>query len=313
MADDFSTLARASFAGIEFPLLSCRMRGSSRNHVHIYAHVPGGDVEKLGRNLYEIEMHIPFLTSATAYSTQASPLWPTRLALLRGLFEAETTDWLVIPTVGRIKAYATEWEQEMQGNVHNGEHASFKFLEDQSAAFLLAGLITTVTKSVSSTAQQLSTITTAMALADQLGPQRDRSLFETIQRTANDLLAFRDQAELAGSLITEKVAMLTSLCNEADRTVQAMKDPVNWQLVEAVKELWDAARQFGEAIVGPQNAFATYTLPLRMTIGQVSMAIFGTTDKAMDLLQLNPIDNAFDIPAGIVVRYLRDEVSAAAA
>src|SRR6266545_3359933 len=263
-SDEFKDLARVGFAGIEFPVTSYRLHGSIRNHVHIYAHVPGGDIEKLGRGLYEAEVRASFLTSATKYSAGVS-LWPGRLALLRRLFEQEVTEWLTLPSVGRIKMVCVDWEQEFTAQILNGEHATFRFMEDQSSAF---------------------------------------DIFDTIQRTANDVLAIRDQVELGGLLLAEKIAMLTNLCAEADKTVTAFRYPENFPVLDALKDLWDAARGLGEAVIGPPAVFKFYETPIRMSAAQVSVAIFGTTDRATDILELNPIQNAYDIPARTRIRYI---------
>ncbi|SRR6266545_391368 len=300
-SDEFKDLARVGFAGIEFPVTSYRLHGSIRNHVHIYAHVPGGDIEKLGRGLYEAEVRASFLTSATKYSAGVS-LWPGRLALLRRLFEQEVTEWLTLPSVGRIKMVCVDWEQEFTAQILNGEHATFRFMEDQSSAFLLDSIVTTSATTVESSSANL--ITKAQAMADAEGNPPEFDIFDTIQRTANDVLAIRDQVELGGLLLAEKIAMLTNLCAEADKTVTAFRYPENFPVLDALKDLWDAARGLGEAVIGPPAVFKFYETPIRMSAAQVSVAIFGTTDRATDILELNPIQNAYDIPARTRIRYI---------
>lgn len=300
-ADEFKDLARVGFAGIEFPVTSYRLHGSIREHVHVYAHVPGGDIEKLGRNLYEAEVRASFLTSAVKYAGGVS-LWPGRLALLRRLFEQEITDYLVLPSVGRIKMVCIDWEQEFTAQILNGEHATFRFREDQSAAFLLDQLVTTTATSVESTSAIL--ITKAQALANAEGNPPEYDIFDTIQRTADSVIAIRDQADLGGLLIAEKIAMLTNLCAEADKSVRALREPENFPVIDALRDLWAAAQSLSEAVIGPPTTFQFYEPPIRMTAAQVSTAIFGSSDRATDILELNPIQNAYDIPARTRIRYI---------
>jgi hypothetical protein len=310
-ANEFANLARTSFAGIEFPVDRYRLGGSSRVHIHIYAHVAGGDIEKLGRDLYEAEVHIPFLTSATKYmGGAAGPLWPNRLATLRRLFEEETTDYLVLPSVGRIKMMCTKWDQEFDARVLNGEHATFRFVEDQSTAFLLDQIVNTTSKSVETTSAKLKTLSDAMRDAE--GPKEGDGIFDTIQKTANSLLAIRDQVELGGLLLAAKIEMLTSLCAEADKTVQGFQSPQNFPVLDAMKELWAATVSLGEAVLGPPTSFAFYETPARMTVTQISIAIFGTSERTTDILELNPIANAYDIPARTSIRYIPDDQAQAA-
>jgi prophage DNA circulation protein len=307
MPDEFKNRAKVGFAGIEFPCDRYRLRGSTRLHIHLYAHVPGGDIEKLGRNLYEIEVSGVFLTSAKNYAN----LWPERLAALRDLFEQEWSDYLVLPSIGRIKAVCKEWDQEFVARVVNGEHANFHFVEDQSSAFLLDQIVTSTTKTIESSSAQL--VTLQQAMQDALGPgPAGADLFGVIQSTANDVLAIRDQSDLAGLALANKIAVLTNLCYEADRAVEGLKDPANYPVVEALKELWDAARSLGEAVAGPPKTFRYYTTPSRMSAAEVAIAVYGDSSRATDILELNPINDAFDIPPRTRLRYIPDESAEAA-
>jgi hypothetical protein len=305
-ANEFENRGKFSFAGIEFPVDRYRLGCSSRVHVHVYSHVPGGDIEKLGRDLYEAEVRVPFLTSATQYPG----LWPGRLATLRRLFEADTTDYLVLPSVGRIKMMCKQWEQEFDARILNGEHATFRFVEDQSTAFLLDQLVTTTTKSIETTSVKLKGLSDAMRDAE--GEKPGDGLFDTILRTANDLIAIRDQVELGGLLLAAKIGMLTNLCAEADKTIQGFRDPQNFPVLDALKELWAAVVSLGDALLGPPTDFAFYDTPARMTVAQISTAIFGTSERTSDILDLNDIPNAYDVPARTHIRYIPDDQAQAA-
>lgn len=303
MADgDFKTLERSAFASIEFPVRRVRVRGSGRHHVHTYAHVHGGDPEKLGRNLYEIEMEVLFTTSATSYPD----LWPRRLGLLRQLFEAQHTDDLVIPTIGRMKAFATAWDQETDfSKILNGEPATFRFLEDQSEAFAITNLIQVNSKTV------IGTTNVFRIEMEKIGASGD--LFDQIQRLGNSLFAFRDQAELGDMLFEAKVRQLVQLCEEADKTVEFFANPRNAAALDALKDLWASASNLADTISGPAPSFGHYVVPQLMTIAQVATAIYGDTSRATELLQLNPIDNAFAVRAGTSVRYFLPDLAERAA
>lgn len=313
MAGEIENLPRASFAGIEFPVESYRVVGSVRHHVHTYARVPGGDIEKLGRNLYEVEMRCCFLTSSVKYQGgPAGALWPNRLATLRSIFESEETSELVIPTIGSIEAECLTWDQEFVGRILNGEKTTFKFLEDQSAAFLLKGLINVESKSLGTATDKLE-VTLEQALKDQSPSQADQDLFDTIISTAHSILAIADQIELQGVLIQEKLGALAGLCYEADHAVQMFNDPENYYLLEALKDLWAAANGLAESIAGPTTNFSYYETVQQMTIAQVATAIYGSSERATELLQLNPINDAFAIPPRTRIRYIADTTSLRAA
>lgn len=304
MADgDFKTLERAAFAGIEFPVRRVRVHGSGRHHVHVYAHVHGGDPEKLGRSLYEIEMEALFTTSARSYPD----LWPRRLGLLRQLFEAQHTDDLVIPTLGRMKAFATAWDQEMVlDRILNGEPATFRFLEDQADAFAIPNIIQVNSQTVVGQTNVWKIEMEGIGAASG-------DLFGQIQALGNSILAFRDQSELGDMLLEEKLRRLVALCNEANDTIVEFQDPKNSHALDALKDLWASASNLADTVSGPAPTFGTYVLQQPMTIAQVATAIYGDTLRATELLQINPIDNAFAIPAGTRVRYFPPETSARAA
>lgn len=313
--DEFKTLARAGFAGIEFPVARVRVRGSGRHHVHTYAHVHGGDPEKLGRNLYEVEMAGPFLTSALGYPQ----IWPRRLGLLRTLFEAQHTDWLVIPTIGRMKAFATSWEQEMApGQARNGEHASFTFLEDQADAFLVGNLVqvsaSTVTKAAAAfkleQAKAVEAAGRALTRAEFDALMRDeagtRDLFDTILNLGATLLGVSDVLDIQRQSFENKVTHLSDLCAELDRRSPLFQLPVGHAAHDALKDIWSASNELAKQAEGPGVTFGYYTLAAQMTVSQVATAIYGDTLRATELLQLNAIENAFEIRAGTRVRYFAD-------
>lgn len=316
--DVFKDLARFSFGGIEFPVDSYTLKGSGRQHVHIYLHVHGGDPEKLGRNLYEVEVSACFYNS----DTKRPNLWPNRLELLRQLFESQTTDTLVIPSVGQFKAFATSWDQEFVSRILNGEKAKFRFIEDQSDAFLLDRFVSI--GAVQTAAQNFANVTKDQALQDQLGDPSQKNLLDGIQELANSVFAFRDQAELGVRLLEERLTMLINLIKEADATVEFFKDPANYNSLEAMKELWvatvdarDKAAAENVAIEGngaplgrPHSGagvaveLAYYVVPVdSMTISEVAIAIYGSTERAIELLQLNAIEDALVIPRNTKIRY----------
>lgn len=296
----FQLLPRASFAGVEFPVKAYRVRGGLRHHVHEYPHVPGGDLEKLGRKLYEIEFDCSFQATFPAWPA----IWPGRLALLRSLFEAETTGTLVIPSIGPIQACALDWDQEFVSRVLTGEDAKFKFIEDQESAFAFQKLVKVEVGSLGSLGDKV-----------RLEVERfdiPRTLFEQLFDIINAVLAIQDQADLYDDLLARKIGLIASLCRDIDRRIDNFQDPDHYPVLDALKDLWFAAQELAGAADEQASTFALFTVPQDMTIGQVSAAIYGDTTHATELLKLNPIQDALKVPAGTRVRYLRAPESAAA-
>lgn len=114
----FDQLQRASFFEIPFPVKSVHIRGRLRRHEHEYLRVPGALNEKLGRGLYMIEMEAVFDANIKGYGR----LWPNSLGQLREIYEQELTGDLVVPTIGTIPAFITEWDQTAEmGRVRSGK------------------------------------------------------------------------------------------------------------------------------------------------------------------------------------------------
>lgn len=297
MPNAFENLPRAAFVGLEFPVESVRVRGGLRYHVHEYPHVPGGDLEKLGRKLYEVEMHANFQATFAKYPG----LWPQRLEFLRTLFDAGTTGELVIPTIGPMQACATEWDQEMTARILSGEKATFKFIEDQESAFAFKELVSVDVAGLAALAADFE------FQADKY--QLDRSITDQLVDAVNAVLAVSDQIDAYGLLLAAKIGMVAALCNEFDQRVDAFGDPTRHPVLDAMKELWAASQSLAKNVQGTASSFALYEVKTPMTIGDVSTAIYGDTTHAIELLQLNPIENAFDIRPGTTVRYIRSAES----
>jgi prophage DNA circulation protein len=285
-------LPRAAFNGVEFPVERVRVQGGIRDHVHEYPHVPGGDPEKLGRRLYEIEMDANFQAEAKAYPN----LWPGRLAQLRVFFEAEETAPLVIPTIGSIDAYCVNWSQELNARMLTGERATFMFREDQESAFLINRLVSIKVESLGARSDKFEAEATRYGLP--------KNPIDEIVNAVNTVLAVVDTADAFGQLLANKIGLLTALCKEFDQRVDAFNNPTAWPALEALKELWAAAVQLSENVTGAETMFGTYEVPVLMTAPQVSQAIYRTTSRAMEILQLNPIEDAYAIQRGTRLRYV---------
>jgi prophage DNA circulation protein len=287
---DFAALPRAKFGEFEFPVESMRIKGGLRDHVHEYPHSPGGAPEKLGRKLYEIDVTSNFQTTFRAWPG----LWPDRLHDLRDMFEKETTAALVIPTIGTIQAYCFEWDQEMAAKILSGEKATFKFREDQTSAFLVENFVQVSVQSMAAAGDRFA------AEAAKQDPKI--GIFDQITNAVNAGLALIDTANAYFGLVEAKILAVIQLCREADQRVSLFLDPSNNAMLEALKELWASATTLHENIMQKSSPLTTYTVPATMPVTQISTLIYGSTDRAMEILQLNPIENAFEVPGGMRLR-----------
>ncbi len=291
----FASLPNAGFLGLEFPVESMRIKGGLRDHVHEYPHSPGGAPEKLGRKLYEIEVVSNFQTTFRAWPG----LWPDRLADLRKAFEEEKTGPLVLPTIGTIQAYCFEWDQEMAARILSGEKATFKFREDQTSAFLVENFLFRPVQSMEAVGARFA------AEAAKQDPKI--GVFDQITNAVNSGLAIVDTADAYFGLIEAKVLAVVQLCREADQRVELFQNPINHAMLEALKELWASATTLHENILQKSGPLTSYTVPVTMAVTQISTILYGSTDRTMEILQLNPIENAFEVPGGMRLRVYQPE------
>jgi prophage DNA circulation protein len=299
----FDKLQRASFDGVAFPVEEVDVEGTLRDHVHEYPHTPGGAPEKEGRRLYVVRMVASFLDIWREYPG----LWPDGLARVRGKYEAETTGDLLIPTIGTIPAYITNIKQRMSARLRSGEKVELTFREDQSNQFLADALMVETTSSFAGRALALKTevdLAIAAGVPDvELNAPGGFDLFGAIHDAVNAVLAIRDQADLYGHVLEGKIEWLIGLCEEADRMIAFLQNPLSHRIGDALRSLWDAAHATLGDTQERRSPLRTFTVPVTMAVGDVSRAIYGDGTRAVELLSLNPIDDAFRVPAGTAIKF----------
>lgn len=294
MPTPFDQLKSFSFNNIPFPYQRFSVSGGLRDHVHEYPHTAGGAPEKLGRKLYEIQVTANF--QAALWTKKYANLWPNDLGVLRALFEDQTTSDLHIPTIGTIKAYAVSWNEIATAQNRSGVEVELTFREDQESAFLVAGVLQLGTGAMKSKVEEFEN------LAAQTVPGKP-SIFDTIIDAANFVLSFKDQFDLYGSLLESKILSLVSLMNEADRQLKELDDPTNYAVLDAFQDLWLSVLQLQRDIRERGESFRFFTTPMTMALQDVSSRIYGDASRSAELLQLNALEDPFDIPANTVIRY----------
>jgi prophage DNA circulation protein len=286
----FDQIQRASFDGIEFPVKSVRVRGSGRHHQHEYLRVDGAIIEKMGRGPYTFEMDAEFHATIKGYGT----LWPNSLAALRNKFERQITSQLVIPTIGTVPAFLTDWDQSAEmGRIRSGEAARLQFLEDQTETFLTRALQQVDTGSVGASSAKLDAIRAELNTV----LEQDVGLFEGITEAANAVLAVRDQVDLAGGLWVSRIARLVDILNQANAAI-TFENPVNHELLEAMKELWDAAITLKNNLADSPRGPRIHTTERETTVSAISIRLYGDTSKASELMLNNAVRDPFAVPAG---------------
>jgi prophage DNA circulation protein len=281
-----------SFAGIAFPVESVEIRGAYRTHTHEYLYTPGGDVEKLGRRLYEFQIQANFQDTFRTYPG----LYPNGLARLMRLIETGESFPLVVPNVGTITAVCTAWDRSLVARCKSGERVRFSFLEHQDQAFLVENVV----------AEGSAVIQDRLSVAADIFSKKapDIGLLDSIENAASAVLAVADQAEMMSNLVEAKLLALTSLCEQADASLEILNDPAQHEVLDALLGLWSAAEKLHTDVLKLHKPVQTFVVPATMGVMQVAAKIFnGSTDRAMELLQLNAFQDLTAIPEGTQVRY----------
>lgn len=290
MASEFDGLPQVTFAGT--PMLVTRMsiKGGMRNHLHEYPHVPGGNNERMGRKPYTISIDCVFVTGVDEYEG----LWPDGLRTLRETCEAEVVDDLVLPTIGTIQAHATDWEQELSNKIRNGETAHFEFIEDSTEEALSQTVLSVTYTNVSGAYGAL------VLVANDNGFSLD--IFGQIAALVAELQAYRDQVDLYADRIAAKAEQLAQALRDLDE-LDDFDDAALWEVVAAMQSLGVAADNLARDALAKLAPLATYTVPIEMSVSEVSTRIYGDTSHAVELMNLNGLDDALAIPGGTDLIY----------
>jgi prophage DNA circulation protein len=292
MAGIFDQLQVFSFDGIKFAVTKYSVKGGLREHMHEYRHTPGGQLEKLGRKAYTIECDAIFSSDTPKYPVA----WPDDLSNLRFLFESEWTSDLVIPTLGTMRCCCVDWPTEVDfQRFRNGERAKFTFREDQQKLQSFDEAVKVTYATVAAKADAL-----VFAIEDA---ELSLDAFEAVLDVANQISSYKDQVELQAEILSDKVGQLTNACQTLDDTLDILDDPPHFKVLDAVQDLWSASISLQEDVLKKANPVSLFTTTAQMAVTDLATLIYGDTGRAMELLMLNPIDDAFTIPAGTSVKF----------
>lgn len=299
MTTPAETFQKASFNGIPFPIVRVSVRGGLRHYLHEFPHSPGAEVEKMGRKAYAITMTAFFHSLPNSRLDEEYPnLYPEKLFSLQKACEDERTGPLVIPNIGTMQAVAIDWRRTFDfSSALSGEAVEFEFVEDQDRDLIFENA-ELGRGSLEKKNYQLQ------ALVGGIHPVDPPSIFQAINDAVTAVLAVQGVGDAMLKVLEAKLLEVANLCQTADRIVE-LQPPENFALLNAMKEVWLAANDLAEDLLVRGSPIETYTVRRMMSVSQAAAQIFGSSEKAIELLQMNPIEDAFAIPEGTVLRYYR--------
>lgn len=306
----FDSLPSASFGGVIFPITNLVVKGAQRYHEHEYPHTPGAALEVMGRKLYHVSMDGLFHSTFPQYPG----LFPQALSDMRAFCEHGDPLPLVIPTIGTITAVIVGWDERATAKQRSGVTVAIEFIEQQTSEFIFQSIVGTAAQTFESAA---AVLVEAMAEAEEatapdLSEERKTyagkrasalGMFDQLRTTLESVAAIRDTFDMYGALAIAKIEGFIAACERADRTVSMLNDPSFLHLLEALHDAWAGAVALAQNVQSKQGLLATYIVPRTQPLASISTTLYGDATHIADLLQMNPIQNGYAVPAGTPIRY----------
>lgn len=281
---------KASWDGVTFAIDEVEIVGEGRFVIHEYPHQDGGDVEKMGRKLYVIRVNAIFDEGMKGYPGN----YPGSIDALVRRAELGGGYRLVLPNAGSIVCVCTKWPRKWVAQVRSGERMSLEFIEDETI------------NDLDTFAQNVASYDTVQANFDAAASYRPLALnvpdadWVALENAVAAVMRMRDQADRRVAVIEAKVLSVSQMISRIDR---AITTPIAYPLVRALIDLYESAAKLTLDTSPVRLALRNWTVPKLTDITSISRALYGRTDKATDLLQLNAIEDAFAIPAGTNIRW----------
>jgi prophage DNA circulation protein len=295
----FDSLQVARFGDIDFPWSRLRVSCSLRDHVHIYPHAPGGQPEKLGRNLYEFHFTCPFHNTLLRWQTRnnGDNLWPQTLANLRYLFESGNSYELLVPTIGRINAYCTKWDEDADVKHRSGVSTEFSFREDASELFLTNELIQVRAAATISARQNFQQSVQVTGITDSTGT------FDKLVAAVNELEAMKGAADISAQAISYKAQSVVALCQRA-ASLPVLDLPVNYTVLDSIRDMQSASQSLARDATKNSVPVVDYLVPgpFPMPVSLVSKRLYGDASHSLDIMRLNVLLDPLAIPPGTALK-----------
>lgn len=292
-------LRKASFGGITFAYSRIRYTGGIRHHVHEFPHSPGGEIEKMGRSLYQVEIE-PIMHDLEGSDLELlfPKSYPDNLDELRLMFEHQETKELVTPHLDAFDAVCVNWTGTIEGKNPSGETVTWTFREDDDRERF--GELDETAAYAQLDAENIELLA-QVALSDYFA-ENPTGLFQQISDVVTSIQAISGVADAYDQILLGKVASLVNLCSQASRELTGLGDPANLAIYEALKNVWSAAVDIASDIGATKTPLAFWTVPKTMAVSEIASRLGQTVEG---LLQLNGFEDSFAVRAGTLVQYYR--------
>lgn len=288
----FDRAQKMAWNGVRFPISSLEIVGEARYKLHEFPHQDGAELEKMGRKAYVIRCEAIFDEGILAYPGN----YPNAIDAIASYAESGLTGKLTTPQAGSIDAFCTRWPRKWNADRRSGESMALEFVEDQEVFDI-------DTFSSGAAVNGISAVYIQVVAYSALAPEVPASWWDLLMGAINAVLAFKDQVDLFMLEIDAKIQSVINIISQIDK---AITNPIAAPLVDSLVELASTCASFANDVAGNALIKRTYKVPRLMSIEDVSKAIYGTTERGMELLQMNAIEDAYAIPPWTQITYVVD-------
>ena len=294
-----ATLQRAAVDDLEFPCTLIEQHGARAVAENEQWRRDGAELVDGGRRAYRGRMTAVLLSSIDGYGE----LFPRRYEDLVRVFETRAEVTLRHPLLGTFRVKVPTWTPRIEGRVRNGGHIDFEWIEQRAGvvgvvaldpergdgdpeAETLAAADATDTALAAAGAPMTPTVVSTVKPAVAKAVAKDATYPELVRSLADidDAAADADLA-LAARAFTASTAV----------AIHAAR--------RAVTDLRAAAARLGAALLPDPSRTRTFVAPRRMTLAEVSLAVYGSPARAADLRIANGIATT-TVRAGRALRVL---------
>jgi len=299
MTDVFDNWKQLSYGGIVFPFTDITIKGSLRHYLHEFIKRPGGEVETLARKAYVISVKCEMIDTVIPVNGFARyiDLYPSRLSALISLCEQGEPQDLFLPNQGKtLRCKATDWTRSISASRRSGESVSFEFLEDSTEAFTTLNLIGATSASI------VPLMAVVQREVEALNDPRTKDPLAKLIDAVNSYLDAVDRVTGEIDYQTARIDMVVTRC-AALAAVPTLGMATAAKALRSLTRFWATTVRVRDAHASASRPLLNFVTDRPMNIIDVAIAL-GDPTKAIELLRLNDLNDAMNIPRNTELRYL---------
>lgn len=303
------TLHPCSIAGVAFPLGSRKVHGGRALARRRYPHRDGQDQEDTGREPYSFILTVPLFADVDPAH------YPETYERLRSVLDLEQELDYVDAELGPLRAKVVEWDWDQDAERRDGGVLTLNIEEIGSEPVVFTVL------SSGAVARQLAILMGAAADDALIDALLDEDTIKAGWESSGFALTSSEldytEGALFESLVEDFFSDVDEMASEFDsltarfETLSARVESVletpeaglatGWTLTQSLIRMRDVCAQALEQVRLDQPQLVEYRVPQEMSAWQVSVALYGTEDRADEIIRANPRTSPLFYRAGDVL------------